>query len=515
MSTPTPWARTLRTLAPALFAVLVFVVLVAVGREVDHGRTKVLVELAAVGVLGLLAMYQRGMLIAVLVLAGMNGVPFFDTSRPALHHIAVQDVACFALVGVSLAWIVAGAGRHAPPIARRLGWCGALLLAWCLFTALRSWATGGAPLLGGLREGRDFMYFGALLMVLPRVRLTERELRALLAVLVAGVCLFSIGQIATIEGYANPTYLVHATATGVTLGSTRVYAQMNDLLFAGVAIGVAAVVLGVNRRVSIPVTLLLLVSLAVQLTRARWIALIASFVVVSAWFVLQGERRAALAVRRRIPMILGLVVLAVALVAIADPALLSGSRLLKRVLSAFTDVGASSTTTSTVAVRQQVAGAMLQLLGGRWPIGVGLIPPSAHYYLTLPGGALRDPDVGVMNAVMTIGVIGAALIYAPFIVMLRYSMRIARTTVTSYQWLIYGGQIWIVASLISSITLITLFSVGGLVMSAALLSVLCQPVVAQESIAASEREADDQASSAPRPARDRLVYRGDALGDPG
>jgi hypothetical protein len=53
-------------------------------------------------------------------------------------------------------------------------------------------------------------------------------------------------------------------------------------------------------------------------------------------------------------------------------------------------------------------------------------------------------------------------------------MRAARAHVVELPWLNYGGQIWIVATLASSLTLVTLYSKSGVVMSAVMLALLCQ-----------------------------------------
>jgi predicted membrane channel-forming protein YqfA (hemolysin III family) len=101
-----------------------------------------------------------------------------------------------------------------------------------------------------------------------------------------------------------------------------------------------------------------------------------------------------------------------------------------------------------------------------------------HFYPQFPSGSIRDTDLGVLNAVMTMGLIGAALIYLPLLVTLVHCMRHARTKARlRFPWVSYGGQIWIVATLASSVTLVTLFSPAGLVLSAAILAVLSQPCV--------------------------------------
>ena len=461
----------------ALGATLVFLILVLSGREVANGNAKLMLALFGVGAFCVLAVVQRGACVGVLVLLAMNGIPFLANSKSVAHHIALQDIACLALIGVAFAWTIAGRRGASTPLGGVLSWCGLALLGWCVFIVVRTWADGEAPLLGALRFGRDFLYFGALLVVLPRVRFRERDIDVLIVVLCAGVCLFAAGQIVTVEGYANPTWLVHVGATATTLGLTRLYAEMIDLVSAGVAFGIAAVTLTRGRFQSkvIPITLLLVVSLVLQLTRARWIAMITSVVVVSLWFALQSKGRTAVIVRRRLAISVGVLAAAAVVLLTVGGGLISAGPLVQRVLSIFTDVGSS---TSTLAVRQHVANEMASVLGGRWLSGLGLTPPSVHYYAQFPEGSIRDSDVGVLNAVMTIGVIGAALIYLPLIVTLLHCMRRTRARArVRLGWLNYGGQIWIVGTVASSITLVTLFSPSGLVLAAVILVVLSQASV--------------------------------------
>ena len=461
----------------AFAATLVALVLVGSGREVVDGRAKLMFAVIAAGAFCLLAVAERGAFIGVLVLAAMNGLPFINNSSAVTHHVALQDVACLALIAAALAWRVTAQRGVAPTaLGRSLSWCGLALLGWCVLIVGRTWAEGHAPLLGAIRFGRDFLYFGTLLIVLPRVRLRERDVKALVAVLGLGVCLYAVGQIVTVEGFANPTWLVHA-GTGTTLGVTRLFAEMTDLVSAGVAFGIAAVALTRGRAQfkTIPVTLLLVTSLILQLTRARWIATITSVVLVSLWLVLAADVRIAVTLRRRVAVFVGVLVGVVVILVLVAPGLISTGPLVQRVLSIFTS---SSPSTNTLAVRQQVASEMTSLLGGHWLAGLGLVPPSVHYYPQFPSGSIRDPDVGVLNAVMTIGVVGAVLIYVPLIVTLVHCMRQARIKArVRFAWLNYGGQIWIVATVASSITLVTLFSPSGLVLTAVILAVLSQSSV--------------------------------------
>ena len=73
-----------------------------------------------------------------------------------------------------------------------------------------------------------------------------------------------------------------------------------------------------------------------------------------------------------------------------------------------------STTTAdsgNLGYRTQLDNTMLQVLGARWPVGLGFLDPTVHYVPELPNGAIRNADVGIFNVLMTMGAMGAVLIY--------------------------------------------------------------------------------------------------------
>jgi hypothetical protein len=123
----------------------------------------------------------------------------------------------------------------------------------------------------------------------------------------------------------------------------------------------------------------------------------------------------------------------------------------------------------------------------------------------LPEGSIQDADVGVLNAVMTMGVVGAALVCIPVVLTLASCLRRSSGQWDGqYAWLRYGGAVWIVATLVSSVTLVTLFSTSGLALTAVFVTVLAHPSVS------GTLETSDAASTARMPHRslpDGLVMR--------
>jgi hypothetical protein len=463
--------------------------LVICGWAIARQDTKPLfIGLAVIAICGL-AVTQRGAFIGVLMLAALDGIPFLETSKLVTSKLAIEDVAILALIGVGLIWmLIDDRSRPGTTAGRALVKVSPLLLLWCTFFMARTMIDYHTPVLRTVYFGWDFLFFPLLLMVLPRVSLSRYDIAVALGVLALGACIFAVGQIMIGIGAGNPGSLIHyhytleeAAHTSSASGVTRVYSNMTDLVTAGLAASIGALLLARDRRtrlIALPIAAILLTSTIVQLTRARWIGLIIGLVVVSFW-VFSSSRTPAVAatLRKRLMAVFGVLVAGGLAVALIAPNVLSGSAISKRLSSIFTDLETSS---GTVAVRETVTHTLTTLLGERWLTGLGFISPFTHYYFGLPGGSIRNPDVGVFNAIMTMGVIGALLIYLPVLLVLLYCLRqLSRRNVTDLGWLYYGGAIWLVAALASSITLITLFSTSGLTLTAMILTILTQASVAR------------------------------------
>ncbi|MDQ6806011.1 MAG: hypothetical protein M3065_13835, partial [Actinomycetota bacterium] len=120
-------------------AACVAAILVVSGWAVTTHYSHRLFLLVGVIALAALAVTEPGAFIGVLVLAAMNGLPFLDTSHSLAHHIAIQDAACIALIGV-IAGGASGAGRAArvSGLASVVSWCGLALFLWCAFIVVRT-----------------------------------------------------------------------------------------------------------------------------------------------------------------------------------------------------------------------------------------------------------------------------------------------------------------------------------------------------------------------------------------
>ncbi|HEX5852147.1 MAG TPA: hypothetical protein VFY36_03540 [Solirubrobacteraceae bacterium] len=454
------------------------VMLVATGWAIVHGRIGTLVACAAVVGMCRLAATQRGAFVGILVLAAMNGIPTINTARYVSGHFTAQDLVICTLLVVGAAWALLDTTPYRLSRAGRIATGAAgLLLLWCLFTLARTIVIDHVPTVSALAFARDYVYFALLLLVLPRVRLTGHDIAILLITLTVGVSFFAVVQIAIALGFGNPGTLIHVGHILHQDGLTRVYSQMTDLVTAGLAISLAASLAApqrVVRNAALPVALLLTTSVVVQLTRARWIGLIAAFVIVSAWLMLYSDNVAiSAALRKRMVVIAVAVCVIAGAVLLALPGIFSDGPFIERLTSIFSDIESRG---GTVAVREEVTKTMKSYLGGRWLEGLGFISPSVHYFQGLPSGSIEDPDLGVLNAIMPMGAVGAALIYlSPVLILLQCLRRASGPS--DYAWLRYGGAMWLVATLVSSITLVTLFSTSGLTLAAVLLTILMHPLV--------------------------------------
>lgn len=489
-----------RTIAAAVIAVALLAI---AGWSVARGhRTTTIFAVIVFAGVARLASRERGVLIGILLLAAMNGIPEIDTSHRIVNHFTVQDLAICTLILSAIAFSLLDRTPYRPTRAGRTAVAAAtLLLAWCVAIVARTILDTHAPLLSAVGFARDYLYFALLLIVLPRVRLASRDIHTMLATLTAGVCIFAAAQIVTALGLGKVGSIIHVGHISVQAGVTRIYADMTDLVTAGLALSVAASLSATDRRLrrlARPVALLLIVSVVVQLTRARWIGFIAAFLLASTWFMLHRDRFAVSPVlRKRLGGLLGIAGLLVAVLLLAVPGLFSSGPFIHRVVSIFTTLENGG---GTVAVRESVTKTMTHYLGGNWLAGLGFISPNTHYFLNLPNGSIEDPDLGALNAIMPMGIVGAVAIYLPVVLVLAHSLRRSSGS-AAHAWLRYGGAIWIIATLISSLTLVTLFSTSGLVLTAVLLTVLTHPlVIGRRSPAAASADASlDSAATQVRP----------------
>lgn len=445
----------------------------ALGWLVAAGHASLVAAVGFIAGFAALAFVQRGAFIGILTLATLNGIPFLDASQHIFGAVKLSEFAALVLLLVTVGWALFDDQQGAiAPTGQVLSLCGGLLLFWYSLTLARSIVIDHVALTSAVAFSRDFLFFSLFLIFLPRIRLNHRDIAFLALTLGVGVAVFALGQVALSAGMFDPKSLIHFQQAYEEHGFVRVYSSMTDLVNLGLLLTAASLFLArmpSRRVIFLPLTALLLVSVILQATRARWLGLLLGLVLVGCWFAFAGRARVPAIVKWRVLLGAGvLVAFGVLLLLTAPSGALTGS-IGKRLLSTVTDVQSGA---GTVAIRESVSTVMLSLLGGNWPIGLGFISPAAHYYNSLPAGSIRDSDLGVLNAVMTMGVMGAALVYLPLLYTFSVFIRRSRGTLTDrYAWLRWGAAVWLVATLISSVTLVTLYSTSGLILTAIVLSV--------------------------------------------
>ena len=213
---------------------------------------------------------------------------------------------------------------------------------------------------------------------------------------------------------------------------------------------------------------LCLVGAGVQQFRANYFALVVALVVGLTFYTVRYGSLT------RVLMRVGVTAAVLILTAAAIQAIAGGRNipvvhpLIVRFSSA---VPALLHSTDTVGYREQVDGDMLHVLGHKWPIGLGFLHPSARYVASLPWGTIRNSDTGVFNALMTMGIVGAILLYAPLAYGMREVMRASRRMSRPLpRWILCGGGAWVAWAIAGSPSQNVLFDVGTLVMTALVLA---------------------------------------------
>jgi hypothetical protein len=435
-----------------------------------------LLTLAGLGAAAWLAVRARGVLLGLLLLAVANALPGVDLGSQAVlpGGVPVQDLA-IVLVSALLAertlraW---GERARRPWVRRAVAW-GCVLAMWWWITWVRSVVGAGITPLDAALFGRDFLFF-ALLVPLALAGLDRRDLPGLAAVVLAGGMLTALGQIATVIGGSDVSFLVHVNTLKPEGGLTRVYSQANDLVIMLVPLGLGLVLLARTvalRRVGIGVTLVAALATALMQTRAIYATVPTAILALSTVLALKPGPVGA-AVRAGARRVVVGAALGVGALALAAPQVFTSSTFGRITERAFSGLGAASEETGTVAYRAHLDDTLLQLLGGRWLIGMGFLHPKDFYVAGVPFGTIRNSDLGVLEAIMPMGVIGTVLLYVPPVVGLCVlTRRLSRAPgVADYAWLTYGVASWILSVLLGSITLVTLFNPAGLTYVALMLA---------------------------------------------
>jgi hypothetical protein len=437
----------------------------------------VLVAVAGIAVLLFIgAVRAPGPFVALMLLAIMNGLPGVDLSGK-LGPLHIQDYGVIALI-IALH----SRGREAPnPYRARLIrlatlWS-ACLTAWWITTLARSVLIDGVPILKAALYGRDFLYFAILVPVALRASIPRQSLKTGAVLLGVGIIAYAIGQVTVSLSGTHLPWLVHPGLSSEVGHLSRLYSPMNDVVGISLLFVLARVLSQEAKRDRIVlsgVAALLLLAVALQFTRATYFAMLVALVVAVTVHTMRGGSLTALTSRIAMLVLAGMLIVLLAMgLNVGRDARIVGA-VASRVESGVQNI---AHTTGTYGYRHQLDEKMLEVLGADWPIGLGFLHPHAHYVGRLPEGSIRNTDTGILNALMTMGVVGVLLLYAPLVFAFMQLVRLNRPVrpLSSRQmWLVYGGTAWVTWVVVGSATLVVLFSITGLVLTALVLAVLGQ-----------------------------------------
>jgi hypothetical protein len=477
-------ARFLSAQAQTLSALGVLLVCALTGwLSVQYGGKAIAVSLAAVGTAALVRARAFGVLVGLALLIDLNGLPGVNVNPGGMNIARLQDASGVVLLA-SVAYVVAsGKVTRRTPLQRSLYLCSGALVGWWLITWAKTGMLDGVPPTLAAKFARDFLYFALTLPLLCDVLVTYPRLRRqMLRTAGAGALIYAVAQIAQSGGHVSLNFILHPELSAVVQGTTRIYSPMNTLVRAGFALSCGALILGPTRGLrqrGLVAALVFGTAMLLQLTRAAYFGAAVGFVVAGTiWWFRRGPIRGIARKRLIVVPLLAAVVLALG-AAVSPSERHVFSTVATRAVTGLSDVNSTS---GTVGYRVSVSRQMLRLLGQDWPIGLGFIHPSAHPYPNLPGGSIRNSDLGVLNVLMTMGAVGAILLYLPVLLVLHALSRAASAPeAVADEWLRLGATIWAIGTIASSITLVDLFSFGGLEVTACMLAVATSVVASRTS----------------------------------
>ncbi len=439
------------------------------------------VALVLGSILVFVAIFARrpGIAIGLIVLGTQNGLPFLNTATTYINGLALVDYLAYALVAVLfIRWTTSKRPTDVQAGLRGLTLLGLGLAVWWLITVERS-STAGVPVTVAAAFGRGFLFFGVLVALFPVGLRARRCRRDALLTLCAGALIYSVGEIIITTSHVQLSWLVHPIAVRISdVHLVRVYSFMSastELLF---CLAIGAALLGIQRRTRLNGLLAALISgvaILLQQTRAIYISLpLALILMIIAWAILVPAARGRLT-RRPIVGVLG-IALFVGFLAVVAPAIVAtyGITPLSRLNGVSSQISSS---TGNIGYRFSVAHDLLHLLGGRvsnWLTGLGFLDPRYRYFSGLPLGSIKNSDLGLVDGIMLVGMVGVAMIYSIVgIIFWRVvtSAHSWQARLPNEAWLLFGIAAWITQVLLASYSLGVLFQEPGEILTAFVIGV--------------------------------------------
>jgi hypothetical protein len=476
-----------------LCAALMVAALAGAGATASNAPEALAALAAAICVAIALSRFGSGCAIGLLTLACLDALP--GPNLETLHveaTITGQDVVVVVLV----AFLVRENARERYWSLRCTTWgktlaCWSMLfLLWWGVTVARTWLTSPVPLLHAVFWSRDFAYFALLLPLLLAPLSRPRVRSAVLVTLAIGAAVAAVGQSAVVILHLSLPFIVHTLQTGEVGGLTRLYTSAADIPFAAFPLALGLVLFSRTRRrraVGATLAVLSIVAVLIGLTRAIYVGETVGVAGALLLWLLRSDARAR-GGRRQLAKAGGVVAVAALLFVAYAPAGANNSAIngvSQRVSSLVSDVNGGSLVDASVRTRATEFADLEYVLGSHWILGLGFLDPSYDYVAGLPAGSVRNPDVGVLSAVETMGVIGTAIYAFPLLAVIGALvwLRLIQRRPDDADWLTFGVLAWAIAALVSSVTLVVFFSAAQ-VPGAAVMLALGASVAVKENIRA-------------------------------
>lgn len=409
----------------------------------------------------------------LVVLDGVPGSPL--QFRPLAGDLIAQDVAVGFLLALSVLSIAARGGSFVRTKIQRvtLLWS-VLLMSWWIVVVFRTILTSDVPLRRAAFFGHDFMFF-ALLVPVMLALFSDRSTREHFVRLAAGVlAVFATAEVLVSAQLAELSSLVHPLADFDVTGTYRLYTTMSDFVAAGFFFALGGVLFANSRwhfRLSAVLALVSLADVLLSLTRAKYLGLAVALACLCTLVLVArsgvSHRRLLTAAAVAMALLLSLVIYQPPML---QPALSSVGTRFETLAQDITGTQSGSRE-NTIAYRGQVIDSMEDRLGDAWPVGLGFLDPRSEYDPQLPNGSIRSVDLGMYQAVMTMGALGAVLLYFPVVAFTLAAVRSLRMRLSRDEdtWLVFGALGFCLFALASSLSLGILFSTSGLLITATVL----------------------------------------------
>jgi hypothetical protein len=421
--------------------------------------------------------WGTGLWHGVLLIGAVDGLPGKTLESTSVFHLPLTDWIVLLLIGslifdntASELWRGGGYIRTATY------WWAAAFLGLCGVAVIRAFVFQNAPLKGWGNMAFDFVFFGALVPLFSANFSDSKRRDTFIATCGVGAAWIAFTVSASAITHASLSFFVHVTTQEQQqqqgTGLTRVYASAEYLFDVAFPFALGFTLFarrGAVRAAAAVVFALCGIGIALSLVRALYFGAIVGLGVAGVIWSAGGGASAGTA-RRRLFRSIAVVSATGLAIYIFQP---SGS-----VISPVSGVvnRATQTFTSSQSAENQYrldeASTLEHVLGSQWLFGMGF---NSSYFPGLPsweGGSIHDTDLGVLNPVMTMGVVGAAVEYLPFIglaLLLIWRRKVGQELDPHETALAFGAVGFAVLAIASSLTLVLIFSAtGGPVCAAAL-----------------------------------------------